>query len=135
MSEESMMDSIIRSVSLEKIRIQPEAYRALTESLKAVLEDLRRTGFISGPHFKQNFEKMAERPGLLDAWLTLILLTSVAGGIAVGQGQDHITPEIVIRARMALCDKWPKCGVMKIEAFRRALSTLMEWYDAHFEER
>ena len=85
---ERALDSAISFLTLEKI--YPEAYSALAKSFEVSYEHMRKVGFKSDPYFKQNFSKVSERWGLLDAWLTLLLLATYAAGFAAGQRREKI---------------------------------------------
>src|SRR3990170_8507265 len=126
---EKIMNSVIDALTLE--RINSDAYGVFAESFQDAYKYMKKEGFKSDPYFKKNFPKISERPGLLDAGLISLLLATYAAGVAAGQGREKIDPKDVLKTKIAMCNKWPQCGPMRIEGFLKALSMLIEWYDLY----
>jgi hypothetical protein len=72
----------------------------------------------------ENWESIQRTEGLLDAWIGTLILITYAQGIAVGQGRKELLESDVLLAREQLCDRFPKCYLMRIESAISALDHL-----------
>ncbi len=55
-------------------------------------------------------------PAERDAWLSSVILSSVADGIAHVRKHDTVTASDVQEAKGVLCDRWPKCSKMRVDS-------------------
>lgn len=72
----------------------------------------------------ENWESIQGTDGLLDAWVGTLILITYAQGIAVGQGRKELLESDVLLARDQLCDRFPKCFLMRLESAISALDHL-----------
>jgi len=134
MEKEKIINSVIDSLTLNSPtlkKIRPDAYSVLTKSFEEVYEYVKKEGFKADLYFKQNFSRISEKRGLLDAGLSFLILATFSAGFAAGKGRKEIEPEDVFSTREWGCDYWPACPEMRIEGFLKSLSMLMEWYDTY----
>lgn len=132
MTEEPMKSIII---SFTRDAISEQAEEELAKLFEGGYGAARDAKFPAHRDFREFHDDVMKREGFVDAWLSFICLSTFALGISVGRGATKIETSDVFMARDTICDKWPDCTVMKLEAFSAALPKIREWYDKGGQHR
>ncbi len=98
--------------------------QALDEGYRATVKD----GLPAQRFFEDNLEDLLSKRGLLDAWLGTLCLVTFAQGIAAARGSKQVEATDVQKALDELCDRFPKCLVMRVNRFVGALDSMSEGY-------
>jgi hypothetical protein len=106
-------------------RITPEAIDRLAKSFDDAYSHMREVGFPATEFFEKEFKKILEKRGLMDAWISYLIISFFTEGIAIGLGKDKITVEDVEKAEKDICDRWPKCDEERVRNSLKALSALL----------
>jgi hypothetical protein len=64
--------------------------------------------------------------GIVERAAMLTAMTTFAEGIAAGPGSAVVEEADIWRMQEELCDSWPECSKMRVEAGARTLTALVE---------
>jgi len=127
-SKEEIIEKIVRALTLDQV--EKDAIPYLWKAFEESYQYLKEKGLKASIEFEKKYDKVKKRPGLMDAWLNIILLSCFASGIASGKKKKNIDKDDVDGTKEDICWKWPECPEERISKSIESLDMLIEWYDS-----
>jgi hypothetical protein len=113
---------------LSKREVSAKARRQLAE---LYIDAYRRTILerVDFPYMQaiiEGADVVGTTAGVIDGAAMLTSMTTFAEGIAAGRGSAVVEEVDVRRMQEELCDSWPECSKMRVEAGARTLTALVD---------